>query len=146
MLNALIEAIFSNFSVNGVSIPVCYLDYQGHESTYITYMSYDKDNSYSAEDEIAGYIAYYDFDIYSKTNYYDIVKSVKSLMKEAGWTYQPRRESPDMIERDTGYFHKTLCFAYPVQEVEEIPDDEIIPEPQEVEITNEEENYNEQDN
>lgn len=128
MLNALIEAIFNGFKVNGVSIPVVYLDYQGHEETYITYMSYDKDNSYSAEDEIAGYAVYYDFDIYSKTNYYDIVKSVKSLMKENGWTYQPRRESPDMIERDTGYFHKTLCFAYPVQEVEDLENEEIINE------------------
>jgi hypothetical protein len=27
-----------------------------------------------------------------------------------GWTYQPTRESADMFESDTNYFHKTICF------------------------------------
>lgn len=117
-LNSMIETIFSGFKVNNVSIPVSYLVYEGHSDTYITYLSYDKDNSYSSDDEISGYAVYYDFDIYSKSNYIDIIKAVKGLMREAGWTYQPRRESPDQYEKDTRLYHKTLCFAYPVQEYE----------------------------
>ena len=40
-------------------------------------------------------------------------------LKQSGWTWQPRRDSPDMYEADTGYFHKTICFAYPVQITDE---------------------------
>lgn len=129
-LNAMIEAIFSGMKIDDVAIPVSYMYYEGHGEPYVTYLQYDKDNSYSTDDEIAGYVVYYDFDIYSKGNYLGIVREIKKRLKANGWTYQPRRESPDMIERDTGYYHKTLCFAYPIQEVEEI---EPEPEPQPIE-------------
>ena len=118
-MNEIIESLFTGFKVDGVDIAVSYLFYEGHGEPYIVYYSYDKDNSYSAEDEIAGYVEYYDFDIYSKGNYLNIVKAVKQLLKNSGWTWQPRRDSPDMFDKDTGYFHKTICFAYPIQEIEE---------------------------
>jgi hypothetical protein len=117
-LNSMIEEIFQDFVVDGVSIPVSYLVYEGHNDTYITYLSYDKDNSYSSDDNISGYAVYYDFDIYSKSNYCEIIKEIKQKMADAGWTYQPRRESPDQYEKDTRLYHKTLCFSYPVQEQE----------------------------
>lgn len=110
-MNALIEQIFTNFKVNGVAIPVSFLRYGGKLTTYITYMEWDKSNSYSGDDEILGYVSYYDFDIYSKGNYLAIVEAVKQKMKENGFTWQPARDSQDMFEDDTGYYHKTLCFA-----------------------------------
>lgn len=117
-MNEIIENLFTDFTVNGVEIPVAYMFYEGHGEPYVVYLQYDKDNSYSSDDEISGYITYYDFDIYSKGNYLDIVEAIKKILKGAGWTWQPRRDSPDMYETDTGYFHKTICFAYPIQEVE----------------------------
>ena len=27
------------------------------------------------------------------------------------FTWQPSFDSPDMFEEDTGYYHKTVCFA-----------------------------------
>ncbi len=110
-MNQLIEQIFNNFTVNGVAIPVSFLRYGGKSTTYITYMEWDKSNSYSGDDEILGYVSYYDFDIYSKGNYLQIVEEVKRIMKENGFTWQPSRDSQDMFEDDTGYYHKTLCFA-----------------------------------
>ena len=118
-MNEQIEQLFTNFKVNGVKIPVALIYYDGHGEPYVVYRQYDKDNSYSSDDEISGYVTYYDFDVYSKGNFLPIVKAIKSILKQAGWTWQPRRDSPDMYEADTGYFHKTICFAYPIQTVDE---------------------------
>ncbi len=118
-MNAELEVLFNNFTVNGVSIPVALLYYDGHGEPYVVYREYDKDNSYGSDDEISGYVTYYDFDVYSKSNFIPIVEAIKSTLKQAGWTWQPRRDSPDMYEADTGYYHKTICFAYPIQIVDE---------------------------
>ena len=88
-MNALIEQIFTNFKVNNVLIPVSFMRYGGKSTTYITYMEWDKSNSYSGDDEILGYVSYYDFDIYSKGNYLEIVEKVKEIMKNNGFTWQP---------------------------------------------------------
>lgn len=110
-MNELIQSIFTDFIVDGVNIPVKFIRYNGKSTTYITYMETDINNSYSGDNEILGYVSYYDFDIYSKGNYFNIVEAVKSIMKNNGFIWQPSRTSQDMYEADTGYYHKTLCFA-----------------------------------
>lgn len=110
-MNSLIETIFANFQVDGVSIPVSFLRYTGKSTTYIVYLREDTDNSLSGDDEILGYVEYYDFDIYSKGNYLNIVESVKQIMKQNGFMWQPSKTSSDMYEDDTGYYHITLNFA-----------------------------------
>ena len=110
-MNELIKTIFQNFTVNGVSIPVKFMTYQGHGEPYITYMNQDADNSFSGDDDLLGYVDYYDFDVYSKSNFYSIIESVKSKLKENGFVWQPSRSSMDFYEPDTGYYHKTLNFA-----------------------------------
>ena len=116
LFNAEIETIFNGFKVNNKDIPVSYMHYEGHEDTYIVYSQYDTGNSYSTDDEIAGAVAYYDFDIYSKTNYIAVVKAVKNKLKANDWTWQPNRDSQDFYDNDTGIYHKTFCFAKPYQE------------------------------
>lgn len=110
-MNELIETLFKDFTVDGFKIPVSFLFYEGHGEPYITYMQTDADSSYSGDDELLGYADYYDFDIYSKGDYTNIVKSVKALLKANDFVWQPSRTSPDMYETDTGYYHKTLSFA-----------------------------------
>lgn len=117
-MNELITSIFQNFTVNGVEIPVKFLYYQGHGEPYIVWMQYDADGSISGDDELIGYIDYYDFDVYSKGNYIAIVEAVKALLKANGFIWEPSRTSQDFYETDTGYYHKTLCFAVPRQEEE----------------------------
>lgn len=118
-MNEEIETIFANFTVNNIQIPVSFLDYDGNQNTYIVYMETDKDSSYSGDNEILGFITYYDFDIYSKGNYLDVVEEVKKLMKNNGWTWQPSRDSQDLFEPDTNFYHKTLCFGKEIQIIEE---------------------------
>lgn len=110
-MNELIKQIFTDFTVGGVIIPVTFLRYDGKQTTYITYQQTDIDDTLSGDDELLNYVDYYDFDIYSKGNYFPIIEGVKTLLKQNGFTWQPSRSSGDMYEDDTGYFHKTLCFS-----------------------------------
>ena len=105
-MNELIETIFTNCEV-----PVSFLRYEGKLTTYVTYQQTYIDSSFSADDKLMGYVDYYDFDIYSKTNYFDLIEKVKTLLEQNGFTWQPSQSSGDLYEDDTGYFHKTLCFA-----------------------------------
>ena len=110
-MNSVIEQLFNNFIVAGKTIPVSFLRYTGTATTYITYMLTNTDNSLSAEDQIQNYVDYYDFDIYSKGNYLTIINEVINKMTGAGFIWQPSQSSGDMYEDDTGYYHRTLCFA-----------------------------------
>lgn len=111
-MNELIETIFASFEVDKVLIPVSFMFYEGHGEPYITYMQQDADNSLSGDDDLIGYVDFYDFDIYSKGNITNIIESVKELLKANNFVWQPSRSSQDMYETDTGYYHKTLNFAY----------------------------------
>lgn len=110
-MNNELQTIFASFTVGGNVIPVSFLRYTGKSSTYITYQEIQDDTSFSADDELQAYVTYYDFDIYSKGNYLNIIESVKEILKANGWRYQPSMTSQDLYEDDTGYYHKTLCFA-----------------------------------
>ena len=111
-MNELIESIFANFTVDGVAIPVSFMFYEGHGEPYVVYMQQDADRSLSGDDELIGYVDYYDFDVYSKGNYTKIIESLKAILKANNFVWQPSRSSQDFFETDTGYYHKTLNFAY----------------------------------
>lgn len=111
-MNELIETIFANFTVDDVQIPVSFLFYEGHGEPYVVYMQENADGSLSGDDELIGYVDYYDFDVYSKGNFTKIIESLKAILKANNFVWQPSRSSMDMFEADTGYFHKTLNFAY----------------------------------
>ena len=111
-MNELIETIFANFTVDEVQIPVSFMYYEGHGEPYVVYMQQDADRSLSGDDELIGYVDYYDFDVYSKGNFLNVIESVKAILKANNFIWQPSRSSQDFYETDTGYYHKTLNFAY----------------------------------
>ena len=104
--NKEIETLLSELGV-----PVSFMFYDGSAEAYVTYMQLDKDNVLAGDDAILGCVEYYDFDIYSKSNYFSIIDDLIEILTANGWTYQPSRDSPDLYERDTKYFHKTICLA-----------------------------------
>ena len=110
-MNELIESILSNFIVDGVEIPVSFMFYEGHGEPYVTYMEQDMNNSLSGDDSLIGYVDYYDFDVYSRGNFLNIIESLKDVLENNGFVWQPSRSSQDFFETDTGYYHKTLNFA-----------------------------------
>lgn len=105
-LNAEIEN-----TLKDLGVPVSFMHYEGNANTYVTYMQLDKDNTLAGDDKILGCVQYYDFDVYSKQNFLTVVTNLIKLLTAAGWTYQPSRDSPDLYEADTKYFHKTICLA-----------------------------------
>ena len=111
-MNELIESIFANFTVDNVTIPVSYMYYEGHGEPYVVYMQQDAETSLSGDDDLIGYVDYYDFDVYSKGNFLTIIERIKELLKEHGFVWQLSRSSADMYEVETGYYHKTLNFAF----------------------------------
>lgn len=111
-MNELIEKIFNSFIVDNVEIPVQFMRYTGHQKTYITYMEHSINDTYYSDNELTNYMDYYDFDVYSKKNYIEIIRRMKEILKQNGFIWQPSMTSMDMYEDDTGYFHKTLCFGY----------------------------------
>jgi hypothetical protein len=110
-MNEIIQAAFNGFKVDNVEIPVKYLHYMGHGEPYVTYTPTGNNEVFSADDRIQNYITYYDFDIYSKSNYYAIAEAIKTIMQANNFSYVPSQDSAEMYEPDTGYYHKTLCFA-----------------------------------
>ena len=111
-MNELIEKTLKSFTVNGKAIPVSFLRYDGKETTYITYMQTDAESDLYSDDDLRNYTVYYDFDIYSKGNYKPIEKALKALLKSVGFQWKMGRDSADLYEDDTGYFHKTVCMSY----------------------------------
>ena len=94
-MNSLIERIFKDFEVDGKAIPVSLIQYNGKADTYIVYSQVDAEDALDGDDELIGYIDYYDIDIYSKLD----------------------KSSGDMYNTDTKFYHKTLNFAIPRMEV-----------------------------
>lgn len=115
MMNAEIETIFSGFAVDDIAIPVAFMFYDGDADAWIVYSNVDNYHSYSGDDDLLGYVTYYDFEIYAKGNYSKIITAVKALMKENGWSFQPAKSSTERYDRDTRVYSKTLCFAKPIQ-------------------------------
>ena len=119
MMNELITRIFKDFSVGVNIIPVKWLTCKGHGEPYVVWQQVNMDNSYAGDDDLLGYVGYIDFDVYAKRNYMDIIDELFKTLKPFGFVFQPSRSSADMYEVDTGYYHKTLCFAYLKQEEDE---------------------------
>lgn len=112
MINSLIETIFANFTVDGTVIPVKFLHYDGHDDTYIVYHQQDANNSFSGDNDLLGYVAYYDFDVYSKGNYEAVVAAMKQLLLDNGFVWEPSRSSMDLYDPDINYYYRTFNFAY----------------------------------
>lgn len=72
-VNKFILQLFSDFKVDGVSIPFKFLRYDGELTTYVTFMEVGKDGGLYADDQVQSKILTYDFDIYSKGNYLSII-------------------------------------------------------------------------
>lgn len=104
-LNSEIETI-----LNELNIEHGFLHYEGQSDTYVVYMQTYKDGALYADGELEGLVMHYDFDVYSKGNYTALIDSLIDALTENGWTYQPSRDSADMFETDTKFYHKTLGF------------------------------------
>ena len=108
MKNHELETLFTNFTVNNKVIPFEFLDYSGKEETYIVYNSIGEEPIFFGDDEVLATVNTYDFHIYTKGNYLDILKKVKEKLDNAEWTWV--EDSEDIYEQDTQFFHKVTTW------------------------------------
>ena len=113
--NSIIKNVLSGIVIDGTPVEVAFLHYVGSGEPYIVYSEIHKDRSYSADDLNEGYFSNIDIEIYSAKNYLPIIEVVLSRLESTGFIYEPNKDSSDMYDPDTKYYHKTLCFAYPIQ-------------------------------
>ena len=107
-MNKLIFDIMSSFAVDGVEIPVEWLKYKGSSTTYIVFSDLGETPASHSDDECGYSTIQFDFDIYTKGNYLNILKEVKKRLKENGFSWV--EDSPTMFEEDTGLYHKTTTW------------------------------------
>lgn len=107
-MNEEIEKIFSDFKVDDVIIPVEHLKYKGPLKTYVIWTILSELPGLNGNDDDLYSVIQIDFDVYSDSNYLNIVKKVKELMKENMWLWV--EDSSEMQEEDTKLYHKTITF------------------------------------
>ena len=107
-INSIIEKAFADFKVNGKVIPIAFLNYTGNSDVYLTYYTWSLKPENFYDDENHSEIAYGTIDIFSKSNFKDILESVKIKLKENGFTWTDN--GPETYEQDTGYYHVPVNF------------------------------------
>lgn len=107
-MNEELKTIFDNFKVNDKSIPVKHLRYKGKSKTFVTWTITSEAPSFSADDEYLYSVVQVDIDIFSDSNYLEIMKEVKKIMKNNKWLWV--EDSPEMYEDDTELYHRTITF------------------------------------
>lgn len=91
------------------NIPVAHLKYKGNSKTYVVWTIIDEEPLFFYEDNIQYSIVTVDIDIYSDSNYLNIMSSIKNIMKENEWTWD--EDSTESYEEDTKLYHRTCTFS-----------------------------------
>lgn len=104
----LLKSILGNLIVEEKKIPVDYIEYTGKSKTYVTYTFTNDEPLLFGEDKEIGSVVSIDIDIFSDKNYLAIEDKIIEIMNDNNFIRTGC--SPDMYERDTGLYHKTIEF------------------------------------
>ena len=108
-MNKELKTILGNsIKVGSKSIPVEHITYTGKSKAFVTWTMLQETPSLNADDEPIYSVAEVDIDVFSDSNYLDIMKEIKKLMKENEWLWV--EDSPEMYEEDTELYHRTITF------------------------------------
>lgn len=104
MINDLIKD-----TLKPLGIPIQFQWYCGKATTYITFSEYLGQGEGYADDEETETGHYIQIDVWSKSDYTEIVKQAKDLLKQAGFR---RTYENEFYEDDTKIYHKVLRVFY----------------------------------
>lgn len=96
-------------ALKSLKIPVSFQKYSGKAEAYITFHEYLETGEEYEEDEESLTSHYVQVDVWSKTDYTDLVKEVKNQLIAASFK---RLSEIDLYEEETKIFHKGLKFYY----------------------------------
>ncbi|MEQ8154498.1 MAG: hypothetical protein ABRQ25_06400 [Clostridiaceae bacterium] len=91
------------------NVPISFHKYTGKDDTYVTFYEYLEAGEEFEDDEESLTAHYLQVDVWSKTDYSNLVKQVKDLLKNLGFK---RLSEIDLYEEDTQIYHKGLKFYY----------------------------------
>lgn len=94
--------------LNLENVEVAHLRYKGNKKTYVVWTITEDEPSFSSDDEITDSEVTVDIDIYSDSNYLEIMRLIKTKMKENDWTWDG--DSQEFYEEDTKLYHRTCSF------------------------------------
>jgi hypothetical protein len=96
-------------SLKPLNIPVCFQRYSGKAEAYITFHEYFSCGEEYEDDEESLTAHYMQIDVWSKSDYMNIVSQVEEHLINAGFK---RLNEIDLYEEDTKIYHKGLKFYY----------------------------------
>lgn len=94
-------------ALSPLDIPVAFQTYSEKAETYITFFTYLEKAELHADDEeeISG--NYIQLDLWSKSDYTELIGEIHKRMKEAGFVKQ---NFYDLYEKDTKVYHKVMRY------------------------------------
>lgn len=108
-MNEELKKIFGeSITVDGKSVPTAHLKYKGKERTYVVWTITAETPVLSADDEQLYSVFSVDVDVYSISNYLNVITEIKRIMKANGWLWVG--DSAEMYEEETELYHKTISF------------------------------------
>lgn len=94
-----------------LKVPVSFQKYNGKESTYVTFFNYLEQGEQYADNEEKETGYYIQLDVWSKSDYTELVENITNAMKAAGFR---RTSAVDLFEEDTKIYHKALRYVITV--------------------------------
>lgn len=92
-----------------LNIPVVFQKYSGKSETYITFHEYLIEGEEYEDDDEALTAHYIQVDVWSKSDYTEIVQKLRKLLTIVGFK---RINEIDLYEEDIKIYHKGLKFYY----------------------------------
>lgn len=92
-----------------LNVPVSFASYNNTADTYIVFLEYNQAPFYNADNKEQYTKHFIQMDVFSNGNYIDLVKDIKSRMKQAGFG---RMFESETYEEEMQKFRKTLRFSY----------------------------------
>jgi len=92
-----------------LDVPVAHLKYKGNSKKYVVWTIINEEPLFSYEDDIQYSKVTVDIDIYSDSNYLNVMSSIKNIMKQNEWAWE--EDSSEFYETDTKLYHKTCTFS-----------------------------------
>ena len=94
-------------ALSPLNIPVAFQTYSGKADTYITFFTYLEKAELHADDkeEIGG--NYIQLDLWSKSDYTELIREIHKYMKEAGFI---KLNFYDLYEKDLKVYHKVMRY------------------------------------
>ncbi|MDN4609123.1 hypothetical protein [Sporosarcina highlanderae] len=92
-----------------LGVPVAFGNYNQTANTYIVFVEYNQASRMNADDDELITKHFFQMDVFSTGNYLQLVKDVKSLMKEAGFG---RMFESETYDTDMKMFRKIIRFNY----------------------------------